>query len=86
MRTTLTLDDDVADKLKQFAHRRRLSFRAAVNAVIRQGLVSEERRGPSARCRLRSFTSPLRPGIDPLRLNHLADDLELERTGRPLRR
>jgi predicted transcriptional regulator len=32
MRTTLTLDDDVAAKLRELAHRRKLTFREAVNA------------------------------------------------------
>ena len=86
MRTTLTLDDDVAEKLKQFARRQRLSFKVAVNTVIRKGLVSQDRRGHAARVRVRPFSSPLRPGVDPLRLNQLVDDLELERTARRLRR
>jgi hypothetical protein len=44
MRTTLTLDDDVATRLNELAHRRRVSFREVVNSVLRRGLVAEESR------------------------------------------
>jgi len=44
MRTTLTLDDDVAEKLKSLAHRQRISFKEATNAAIRRGLAAQEPR------------------------------------------
>jgi hypothetical protein len=37
MRTTLTLDDDVALKLRELAHRRRVPFKEVVNSVLRLG-------------------------------------------------
>ncbi len=40
MRTTLTLDDDVAAKLKAEARRSGRSFRAIVNDTLRQGLAT----------------------------------------------
>lgn len=40
VRTTLTLDDDVAAKLKAAARRTGLPFRAVVNDTLRRGLVS----------------------------------------------
>ncbi|MCP9453462.1 MAG: ribbon-helix-helix domain-containing protein [Nitrospira sp.] len=41
MRTTLTLDDDVAAKLKAEARRLGLSFRETVNAALRRGLATQ---------------------------------------------
>lgn len=38
MRTTLTLDDDVAARLEQLRQQRRLSFRTLVNDALRRGL------------------------------------------------
>ncbi len=38
MRTTLTLDEDVAAKLAADAHRTRKTFKATVNDVLRRGL------------------------------------------------
>jgi hypothetical protein len=80
MRTTLTLDDDVASKLRQLAHRRRQSFKEVVNAVLRRGLAAPAHRsGTPQRFRVETFRSPFRVGVDPMRLNQLADELEAER-------
>jgi len=38
MRTTLTLDGDVADRLRALARERGLPFKQVVNAVLRRGL------------------------------------------------
>ena len=38
MRTTLTLDDDVAVRLKALQESRRISLKEAVNSVLREGL------------------------------------------------
>lgn len=47
MRTTLTLDDDVAAKLKTEAHRVGRPFREIVNEILRRGL--ESRRATAQR-------------------------------------
>ena len=79
MRTTLTLDDDVAAKLKEFVRRKRVPFKEAVNTVLRRGFVAPEPRGACAKpVRVKVFDSPFRAGVDPLRLNQLSDELEAE--------
>ena len=81
MRTTLTLDDDLAARLKALAHRHGTSFKEAVNTAIRRGLAP----APSARrprqFRVKTFRSPFRPGVDQLKLNQLNDELEARRFG-----
>jgi hypothetical protein len=47
MRTTLTLDDDVAAALERIRKTRRLSYKALVNETLRQGL-KEMTRPPRA--------------------------------------
>jgi hypothetical protein len=80
MRTTLTLDDDLAARLRELAHRRKVSFKEVVNTVLRQGLVAQARRAePGRPFRVEVFRSPFRPGVDPLRLNQLSDELEVAR-------
>jgi len=80
MRTTLTLDDDVATRLKQLAHRKRISFKEAVNAAIRRGLAAQQLpRGGRKRFEIRTFSSGFVAGVDPVRLNQLADELEARR-------
>jgi hypothetical protein len=80
MRTTLTIDDDVAEKLRELAHRRRLSFKEIVNSVLRRGLTAQDRRAESRRAfRVEAFRSAFRSGVDPLKLNQLSDELEARR-------
>jgi predicted DNA-binding ribbon-helix-helix protein len=40
MRTTITLEDDVAASLKRLGKARRLKFKALVNLVLREGIKS----------------------------------------------
>jgi hypothetical protein len=49
MRTTVTLDDDVAAALEGLVRRRRASFKTVVNDVLRAGLSAIEKRTPARR-------------------------------------
>jgi plasmid stability protein len=64
MRTTLTLDDDVAAKLKAEARRSGRSFRDVVNEMLRHGLAM---RRPTAQHKVFGVTARdlgnLRPGL-----------------------
>ena len=77
MRTTLTLDDDLADALKQQAKLLDIPFKQVVNDTLRRGLAPE---APEDRpvFRVQPFRSGFRPGLDPLKLNQLNDQLEVE--------
>ena len=87
MRTTLTLDDDLADMLQDLALKRRVPFRRVVNEMIRKGLQRGRSagRGPEPFA-MDTFKSPFRAGIDPLRLNQLVDELETVRAAPKVRR
>lgn len=80
MRTTLTLDDDLAAELNRTARLSGRSFKEVVNAVIRQGLSAGAQ--PSAAEHHPFVVQPkacgLQPGIDPLRLNQLLDQFDVE--------
>jgi hypothetical protein len=75
MRTTVTLDDDVAAKLKEEARRRKTSFKEALNSSVRRGLRAGT---PDAAEPYRLKPQPLgaRPGIDLDRALVLAGELE----------
>ncbi len=80
VRTTLTLDDDVAAKLRELAHRRRVPFKEVVNSVLRRGLAAQESRAERGRpFRAEVFRSRFRSSVDPLKLNQLSDELEARR-------
>ena len=79
MRTTLTIDDDLAGILQRQAQELGLPFKEVVNRVLRQGLVDTavaSRRDRAVKTRPHSFG--FKPGIDLDRLNQLADELEAE--------
>lgn len=86
MRTTLTLDDDVADNVKRLAAKRKQPFRRVLNDLLRRALSGQSARPKPAAFRIETFSSALRAGVDPLKLNQLVDDLEVEdaRSGRDL--
>jgi hypothetical protein len=78
MRTTLTIDDDLAGLLKQRARELGIPFKEAVNRTIRAGLgeAVKTRRGKPPKMMSHSFG--FRPGIDLDKLGQLADELEAE--------
>lgn len=75
MRTTVTLDDDVAAKLKEEARRQKTSFKEVLNSSVRQGLRAG---APEATTPYRLSPRPLRarPGVDLDRGLALAGELE----------
>ncbi|MEQ4208069.1 hypothetical protein ABN028_13335 [Actinopolymorpha sp. B17G11] len=76
MRTTVTLDDDVAAGLRQFAREHGISFKEAVNAAVRRGLAPRQR--SQEPYELPSFALEVRPGINLDKAGALASDLEDE--------
>jgi hypothetical protein len=77
MRTTLTLDPDVARLLKEKATDRGSTFKKVVNDALRRGLRAESK-PPRKRFRVTPHLSGFQPGIDPRKLNQLADELETQ--------
>jgi hypothetical protein len=82
MRTTVTLDADVAAKLRAVARQQGVSFKQALNQAVRAGL------GPARRStrRFTQLTQPmsLRPGVNLDKALLLATALEDEELVRKL--
>jgi hypothetical protein len=76
MRTTLTLDPDVARLIEDEMHRQRKPFKQVVNEAIRRGLAPRPGAVRRRRYRVRPHDATFVPGIDPRRLNALVDELE----------
>ncbi|MEM7481474.1 MAG: DUF2191 domain-containing protein [Acidobacteriota bacterium] len=79
MRTTLTLDDDLARRLKDTARLTGKTFKEVVNATLRRGFGRGEL--PAATLppfKIGKKARGLRPGIDPLKFNQLVDELAVE--------
>ena len=78
MRTTLTIDDDLAGLLKRRSRELGVPFKDVVNQTLRAGLGEEAKspRYPAPKVITHAFG--FRPGIDLDKLNQLADELEAE--------
>lgn len=74
MRTTLTLDEDVAAKLKSLARRSGRAFRDVVNDTLRRGLARTSRSSARAPFTVSARDlGRLRPGVS---LDNIADLIE----------
>jgi len=79
MRTTLTLDDDVAKLLRERSRRSGETFKEVVNATLRRGLRSGAKPSPPLpRFVVESKARGFCAGVDILHLNRFNDELEVE--------
>jgi len=78
MRTTLTIDDDLAGRIEERRLRDGLSLKQVINTLLREGLRSGRQAPRAKRYRTRPHKLGMRAGFDPARLNQLVDELETE--------
>lgn len=82
VRTTLTLDDDIAAKLKAASRQEGRSFREVVNDTLRRGLVSRRETAPRKAFKVETRDlGKLEPGLS---LDNVAE--LIERVEGPLHR
>jgi len=82
MRTTLTLEPEIAERLRQEMALGKRSLKAIVNEALKRGLGLE---GPVRQqpYRVTPHSSRFVPGVDMGKLNQLADELEVGEFHRP---
>jgi len=76
MRTTITLEEDVARLVDEEIHRTRTSLKEVVNDALRRSLGGSSVAEPQEPYRVRPHKTAFLPGWDRTRLNALADELE----------
>ncbi len=83
MRTTVTLDPDTENLLREAVRRNKRSFKQVLNEAVRRGL-----RAPnSSRVRVEPiFNHPFPAELEGVNFNHLADEIDDEDTLRELHR
>ncbi len=86
MRTTLTLEDDLASLLKARACQLGISFKEMVNRALRSGLGREMAPSSADVPKTIPHSFGFRPGIDLDKLNQLADELEADAVAEALAR
>ena len=72
MRTTLTIEEELAAQIEELRRREGLSLKRVINSLLREGLRSHQRPPQAKRYRTRTRKLGLRPGFDPLKLNRVA--------------
>jgi hypothetical protein len=85
MRTTLTLERDVAERLRQEMRRTGRGLKAIVNEALRLGLGGAGRSPRAGRFAVKARDLGLRPGFDPDRMNQLVDELQVAETRKKYR-
>ena len=78
MRTTLTLDNDIADYLREQVRLRGCSFKQVVNDTLRRGMSPGIREAPARPYRVTPIDSEFAPGVDQMRLKDLLEEQDIE--------
>ena len=78
MRTTLTLDNDIADYLKEQARLLDKPFKQVVNETLRRGMSPGIRETPRRPYRVTPIDSEFAPGVDQMRLKDLLEEEDIE--------
>lgn len=86
MRTTLTIDPDVARRLELEMKRSHEGMKAVVNQALRIGLGMADKPIRPTPFHVKPHSLGFRAGVDQDRLNQLADELEVEEVAKKLGR
>jgi hypothetical protein len=78
MRTTLTIDDDLAIRIEKLRRSRGLSLKKIINSLLRDALELQSKPLPPRRFRTTTYKLGLRAGYDATKLSQLVDELEVE--------
>lgn len=84
MRTTLTIDDDLVQEMKQRAHEMGSPFKDVVNQALRAGLKDMDRPKKARPYRCRAYALGYPPMADLDRALDLAERIENEEIARKL--
>jgi hypothetical protein len=85
MRTTLTLEPDVARRLEQEVRGKGRGLKEVVNEALRRGFGLPTAEEPPPPFEVRPHSYGFKPGVDLDRVNQLLDELEAHEAARKLR-
>ena len=78
VKITLTLDDDVANYLKEQIRLLGRTFDQVVNEALRRGMSAGAGEEPARPYRIRLISSGFAPGVDQFRLKDLLEEEDIE--------
>jgi hypothetical protein len=76
VRTTLTLDDDIAALVKEEVRRRGGTFKGTINRLLRRGLTAKDKNAERAPFEVKPLFMGLRPGRNYDNIEELIEELE----------
>jgi hypothetical protein len=86
VRTTLTLEHDVAESVRREMQRSGRRLKDVVNDGLRKGLGRQVSRAQAGRFEVEPHAFGFKPGVDLDRINQLVDELEADESVRKLAR
>ena len=86
MRTTLTLDNDIADYLREQSRLHDKTFKQVVNETLRRGMSPDADREPRKPFKVRAFPGGFAPGVDPNNPKDFLNQLDDEHYSEVVRR
>jgi hypothetical protein len=86
MRTTVTLDPDVAMNIKKRMAEKQLTFKQTVNQTLRDGLKASAKEKKKAPFKVIPHSFGFKPGIDQNKLSQLLDQMDAEEFVRKMNR
>ena len=78
MRTTLTLNDELAAMIEAERKKTGMTMKETINQLLEEGLRGSKQRPKPRRFRTKPVRMGLRAGIDSTKLNQLIDELDAE--------
>ncbi|MBF0290359.1 MAG: DUF2191 domain-containing protein [SAR324 cluster bacterium] len=84
MRTTLTIEDSIMQRLKEEAYRNGSSLKQVINTALDLGLRHFEEQPPSLAYKLKTFSMGFPPRVNFDKALQIASNLEDEEIGRKL--
>jgi hypothetical protein len=78
MRTTLTIEEDVAQQIRQRMAEKKLPLKRVVNDALRAGLSKTGKKERAVRFKVEPWACRFKPGIDRDKLGQLLDQLDTE--------
>ena len=76
IRTTVTLDEDVLVRTKDFSRKRGIPFKEALNELVRIGLLEQAKPMPKKSFKIRPLSVGLRPEFNYDNIGELLEELE----------
>jgi len=82
MRTTLTIEEDIARQIRKRVAEKKLPLKRVINDLLRAGFAGNGKKEKTVPFKVEPHSFGFKPGIDQDKLGQLLDELEVEEFAR----